>query len=206
MAFQPAPNIAQFAMRFLQAGQHVENVYHCYRSQGWDANSLNETAGTFKNWWDGDMQSLVAPNVQLLSIIGTDLTSETGVGVEYADGLPIAGTNPGQAPPNNVTIAVKWGTGLAGRSFRGRTYHIGLQANMIQADGSLFPGSLNDLRSAYDGLRVTLDNVVLALEFGVLSRVAAGAPRTTAILTPITGVSIEPFTDSQRRRLPGRGR
>jgi hypothetical protein len=65
--------------------------------------------------------------------------------------------------------------------------------------------ALATLISHYDDLRTALDNAFVAVDFGVLSTVHAGAPRVPPILTPITGVAIDSTLDSQRRRLPHRG-
>lgn len=192
-------------MQFLWDLQQCENVFHCYRSAGWDAGSLNTVGGTFANWWTTDMRGYIANTVSLERIITRDLTTESGVGTEVTLGLPAAGTAVAPALPNSVSVAVKWGTGLAGRSFRGRTFHIGLCEDQVTAN-KLVTSVQNNLNDAYDNLRVVLDNAILAIEFGVLSRYHAGAPRANGILTPILGVSIDPVIDSQRRRLPGRGR
>ncbi|HET7637584.1 MAG TPA: hypothetical protein VFK47_02495, partial [Ktedonobacteraceae bacterium] len=62
-----------------------------------------------------------------------------------------------------------------------------------------------ELQSAYDALRTTLDNITLNVEFSVVSFVQAKGWRRDPLITPISGVAVEPTLDSQRRRLPGRG-
>jgi len=61
-----------------------------------------------------------------------------------------------------------------------------------------------DLQAAYNDLRsLPFDN---PWEHCVISRFNAGAPRTTGVATKVTScVVVDPYVDSQRRRLTGRG-
>lgn len=206
MAFQPAPNIGQFALRFGQANQKIENVFHCRRDAGWDSGALNEVAGVFVEWWRTSVRPFTVQSCILESCAAKDLSTLVGAAAEYTTSLPVAGGNDTQAAPLNVTCAVHWGTGTGGRSGHGRTYHIGLCNTQCGSDSRLTNAAVAEIKDAYETLRVGLDNALLGVEFGILSRYTAGAPRPNGILYPITGVSLEQTLDSQRRRLPGRGR
>jgi len=156
------------------------------------------------DWWSNYLKVLQVNTVQLFMLRYTDLTTQTSGGIEYTTGLPIAGTYADdQGMPSNVTVAVKWTTGLRGRSYRGRTYHIGtpraeIEGNLIATD---YRG---DLVQAYGTLinRFTQTGGQMV----VASRQNNGVIRTTGVSTPITAVSVEHTVDSQRRRLPGRGK
>jgi hypothetical protein len=205
MPFVPSPGVAEVRLQYLWDQQQVENVYHVFRGNGWDQNGLTQIADTFKNWWLNDLAAYVATEVQLQRVLATDISVQNGQSVESSSGLPLGGVLSSPALPNNVTVAVKWGTGLAGRSFRGRSYHVGLTEDGVTAN-QLNLARKNQLNGAYDALRTALDNVALGVEFCVLSKYANNAPRTAGICTPISGVAIDTTIDSQRRRLPGRGR
>jgi hypothetical protein len=103
-----------------------------------------------------------------------------------------------------VTIAVSWRTGITGRSFRGRTYHLGLsEAQYVGSTLEVTPAGL--ILTAYDALLTTI-NAISGNQMGVLSRYADKAPRVNGLLTPISNVEfVDLVLDSQRRRLPLHG-
>jgi hypothetical protein len=202
VAFVPVPNTAQFAMRFTEQGQQVENVFHLHDTTPWVASAMLTWCAFFKAGWVASLQSLVTYQLSLNSIIARDISTEFGAGVEYSDGLPLIGDDFDGGAPMNVTLAIKWATGLAGRSFRGRTYHLGIINNQI-TDSRISGALVSDLQAAYSALKTAVE--VGSVKMVVVSRVTGGVPRTTGVATPITGVSVNAVTDSQRRRLPERG-
>lgn len=202
MAFVPFPDTAQFEVRYIDDGQKVENVYHVDDATPWDATTLAAMCAVFVNWWDVSMQPLVSDAVQLVGIVAKDMSAEFGVGIDYATGLPLTGGNTSGDFPNNVTLAVKWSTGLSGRSFRGRTYHIGLSKNQV-AGQIVVATPLANIVAAYNALIADVDAAGGALS--VASRFDGGVERTSGVTTHILSASADPVIDSQRRRLPGRG-
>lgn len=199
-----APDVIRVEMHFMQHGQKCMNVYHCKSNlPGPGDTELHLVANTFKNWWLDVMRPAVSNEATLTEVTARELV-DGGVAVLETDSLPAAGTRNVVAFPTNVTLAVHWGTGRMGRSFHGRTYHIGLPTDQAASSIMLGP-ALATLLSHYNDLRTALDNITVGVEFGVLSTVSGKAPRVPPILTPITGVSIDQALDSQRRRLPGRG-
>lgn len=206
MPFQPVPETAEFRMQFLWAGQQCENVFHVRKQGEWSQNDLNYIGEVFAGWWTSTMRGLTTNAASLQRVITRDISHEGGLSTEVTTGLPSAGTENGSvSAPTGSTVAVKWGTGLAGRGFRGRTYHIGLPMGALQNPTTLSATYQNGLRSGYDALRTALDNATLAVEFVVVSRWYNHVLRMPALTTPISGVSVDPDVDSQRRRLKGRG-
>lgn len=198
------PNTAEVEVRCTQDGQQVENVLHFVGSGNYNESELNLLANDVATWWIASLQSITGNTVTLNSIVATDLSSPTGPQVTFTTGLPQTGTEGAAALPNNVTVAVKLLTASRGRSFRGRVYFIGLGEDAT--DGStLHDAAVTGIKAAFEALRdypfSSNDSA-----WGVLSEVTAGAPRTEGICTPITTVSVDATVDSQRRRLPGRGR
>jgi len=200
----PTPNVAEVTMTFLQDGQYLINTHHFLNTAGWDEGSLNNLGTAVREWWDTNLQSAVNTAVSLVAIDVVDLTEGSGLGISVTTGLPITGTATGDALPNNVTVAVKKGTGLVGRSYRGRTYHIGLSEGQVTGN-TLEPVVVSALIDAYDALREP-EGVIIPVDMCVLSETTAGGPRTEGICTVVTGIGVDPIVDSQRRRLPGRGR
>jgi len=201
--FIPVPQTARFELIVDWNQQRMENVYHVHRpSTSWDATSLTSMAAILKAWWDASLKGQVSNAANLVEIIATDFTTPNSARVEYTTGLPIAGTNAGAALPANVTAAISWRTAFRGRSFRGRTFHVGFTGTMIV--GSAVAGaSQTALQTAYNALMVAVNSADTQLV--VVSRFAASLPRIAGISTPITAVTVDGNVDSQRRRLIGRG-
>lgn len=201
--FVPALNVAQVAMRFIQAGQRVENVYNVHNMSAWSALNMIALAQGFKDWWVTNLAPLVTSELVLDSIVVTDLTTSTSTQIIFVSGLPTPGENTNVGLPMNVTVAVRWNTASRGRSYRGRTYHLGLnRANVV---GSLINTATQAaLKAAYDTL-ITDVFAVGTSDLVVLSKRSANAWRTAAVFTTIGSSSVELTIDSQRRRLPGRG-
>lgn len=199
----PSPNVIEVAMLFTLDGQQVENVYHYHMTLAPTTESMLGMAGAVKEWWIAHLQGNCPQSLALNAIMVTDLTTPTSAQVVYTTGLPITGANINIAAPSNVTVAVKWSTALRGRSFRGRTFHLGLMNAQIVAN-HLASGVQSILQNAYQEL--TDDPGIIEFsQFCVLSEVSNGAPRAEGICTPIISAQVDPTLDSQRRRLPGRG-
>jgi len=203
MAFIPAENTAKIELVYQQENEIVENVFHVLLPTQPTADDLTDICDVFTAWWDVQMQPLVHLGVNLIKILARDLTVEDGVAIEYTTGLPLTGTA-GNPLPNNVTLAIKWSTGLAGRSFRGRTYLVGLPDSALDSN-------VNQITSTYasslDGAAENLIDLITGdgWSLAVASFFHNNAPRTSAVVTPITAAFVERNVDSQRRRLAGRG-
>jgi len=199
-----SPGVLEVELFFTFDGQQVENVFHWFSGIPWTETMANGLVDWVIEWWTTNLQSQVPTTVVLQSARGTDLSSLTGLQVIRTTGLPAAGTAATAALPNNSTVAVKWSTALRGRSYRGRTFHIGLPEAGVTGN-ALVSAYQAALLNAYQNL--TDDPGIVELtQMCVLSEVSGGAPRAEGICTTITAASIEPIVDSQRRRLPGRGR
>jgi len=202
MTFIPAPNTAKVEMRFSQEGQQIENVYHVTQAAPFDATELNTLAASFKAWWVAQWQTSVVNTCSLVQIVATALDSASAPGIVYATGLPLVGGNAGFPSPLNVTVAIQWFTALRGRSYRGRTYHIGLTAN--DRSGSYVSTTFQTNAIArYQALITAMNSYAPGLV--VVSYRGNNAPRGTALTTEIVTAACELTLDSQRRRLPGRG-
>lgn len=201
--FVPIPNCVSVQMVHLVQGQICENVYHVAVGAPPTSTSMNAIAAAFKTWWLAHLQAMEPTQVSVDNIIVTDLSSQLGGTVDYVTGLPISGTNATPTAPMNVTVAIKWLTGNRGRSYRGRSFHIQLRTD--QYTGSVLNGTnAADLTTNYNALitAITAGGWMLA----VASRIQNKVPRITGLATFITGLAVDPVIDSQRRRLPGRGR
>ena len=203
MPFIPIPNTVRCELRFTQDSQQVANIFHVWKDEPLTVGDLNTIGAVFVNWWSG-MSSFIGDTVTFREIDMRDQSSVGAIGILYNTGLPITGTAVGAVLPNHVTAAIKWGTGLTGRSYRGRTYHIGLTEGQV-TDNELTSLIITDLLLVYNEL--ISDMTTAGYSLVVASRYANNAPRTTGIVTPIlTAAFADVVVDSQRKRLPGRGR
>lgn len=213
MAFIPALNTARVEMSQSQEIQKVMNVYHVKNTAAWTEPDLLALATLFDTWWTAEIAPGIAPTITLDRVVARDLTTENGIAVEHTAGLPKPGTGgDGGQLPNNVTLAIKWTTGLAGRSFRGRTYHIGVNNGDLTPDKQHVTTVVaTALRGHYANLLTRLDAAgyqlaVASFYHGVDPVTHKPIPRTAAVVTGIIDAGVETTLDSQRRRLPGRGR
>lgn len=205
MPFVPATNVVSAQMVYTQQGQFVENVYHVQFPAAPTPSTMNTVAAAFVSWFNVTQKTTVNVNVNLVKVLMTDLSSVNAGGVEYTTGLPIAGASAGTESPMNVTVAIKFLTGFRGRSYRGRIYHVGLVEGSYSGS-TLGAGSLTTLKTTYDTLRTNIAGLAGGYGLVVLSRRENKNWRINAVATLITAVDVDATLDSQRRRLPGRGR
>lgn len=205
MGFIPAANAAQVQLVFTEDGQTIENVYHVLNTVPYDAGTLATLAGTFVTWWSANIRSLTSNGVTLTKVVAKALDTESAPGIEYTTGLPLAGTAAsGSTMPNNVTPVITWVTGLRGRSYRGRTYHIGLMGGHMVGINTMSNSYITSLQTGYNALITAIDGLTQTL--CVCSKYHNKAERVTCTLTAILNAVVNGTVDSQRRRLPGRGR
>jgi len=165
---------------------------------------LEQLCQILRDWWVAELRAAVSNEIALKRINARDMTVQNGVVLDYTTGLPILGTSNSPSMPANVTIAITLRTGFAGRTRRGRLFHIGLTEAQVLGNFILL-ALQSILETAYRRLRsqYLLPN---SFEWVVCSRFSNGQPRQQALLTPITEVFlIDRRIDTQRRRLPGIG-
>lgn len=212
MAFQPCPGIASVEMVYGIYGEIAENVYHVHNTSTWTSSQMDSVAAAFRNIWETDWRPVSSPSTFQFKIIITDLTTATGLRNVYSYTTNNQGSGTGVGLPNNVTIAVKHGTGLRGRSSRGRSFWMGLQEDQVSGntlnaatEASILVGysALLGAVTALTGMTL----VVLSRFSGVDPVTHKPIPRANGIGTTITGFSfVDGFVDSQRRRLPAHNR
>lgn len=204
--FIPAAGVAQIEMIYSLFGQTCENVYHVDTGTGADISAATlTTIGNQFAQWNQDSQRSVQSNFCGLTLVrARDLTVEAGTVIELAQ---TAANHTGQladkALPGNVTVAVKWSTGLGGRSFRGRSYHVGLTQAQVDLN-ALTAAAQTAIQTAYANLLVAV-NGIAGHAMVVVSYAHNKFWRDAAVATPIIRATLNGDVDSQRRRLNGRG-
>lgn len=206
MAFIPIPNTVELVPRFkLLNGNIAVNVLHFEKTDG-----SQPTSGDLSNLvaaylaWEGSTLSQRSAQVQLVSIYARDMTAQNSVVLDYAVNPVRAGALASNAMPSQVSIAMSLRTGLAGRSFRGRVYHIGLTEAQVAGD-FLNAGVAAALLTKYAGLLAT-GFTSIGFELVVVSRFANGVPRAFGVTSAVKSIIlVDERVDTQRRRLVGEG-
>ena len=203
MPFIPIPNTAMHTVNYTWLGQLVQNVFHVRYAGPPDSTDIGVANDVIANWWNTEIEPNVSNQVEARSIIGTSQHVANGPQFTTAFAPGSVGQLTSPSMPSGTTVAVSWRTGLSGRSFRGRTYHVGLVEGQIV--GNEIDGATHSLLIGNYAQLLT-DLLTSDLVLVVASRYTNNAPRVTGVATVINSVLLDTFIDSQRRRLAGRGR
>lgn len=204
MTFQPAPGIMQAIMEFSSNGQIMQNRLHVRSTETIGVGACEDLGATIKSWWNDELKAFVGTGTTLDAVKVRDLGEEFGAFFNYTAGLPLAGTLASPNMPGNVTAVVSWGSGLTGRSTRGRTYHVGLTESQCLTN-LLESAAQSALGAAYAELPGILRAFSAEWTLVVLSRTHNHVPLAEAIGYEIVSSAVDQLLDSQRRRLSGRG-
>lgn len=207
--FVPAAGTIQVDLRFRLDDQWLSNTFYASKIVGTPTSAEMATLGSLVvGWYTNDYRNQLPTAVTLNEIYLRDISQQSGPILSVTSTLPLAGALTGQVLPNNVTFTVSLRTGLAGRSYRGRIYVTGIRfADVASSEpNSLVAARANGIVASWNALRNALLVNLQPYQMCVVSRYTNLAPRTTAVVTPVTNVlAVDRVLDSQRRRLPKRG-
>jgi len=165
---------------------------------------MNTLKNLYTAWEEAEGNAERSDNIRLTNVYIRDLTTQNGNVLDFPVNPPINGSIAGAILPMHTTIAVKLTTGLAGRAYRGRIYHIGLAEGDVTGD-FITNARGNAIRDAYAALR----SQVIAngtWQMVVISRQLNSVPRVVGVGTPVTQLVLTDYrVDTQRRRLIGEG-
>jgi hypothetical protein len=202
--FIPAANTCKVALYFDTAGGKAMNILHFRRDAGWTESDLRTFHGLISAAWDTNMSPLQSNTIVLSRIVVTDIGAEDSFEYDAVPPDDLTGGDTSPVMPNNVTVATKFTTGHAGRSFRGRVYFVGLTEINCVGD-ELTSGAQSGINDGWTDFFGELNDGDLEAELVIVSYCHDGAWRSTATVTPVTGISTEITLDSMRTRLAGRG-
>jgi len=206
MPFQPAPGTIGVVVEGRLAGQQYENTLYFFQ------NGADPTVGDciaiatiVGDWWTAEVLPNLTDELIMLKVVAKNLFVNGGAkGV-----ISIAGATGGVAAepaPNNVCAVVTFDTGQAGKSSHGRNY-IGSIPNSEIDVNTIGGGFANTIISAYSTLLPGGTHDPSPYFWSVLSRKSGGVTLAAALAVPVLNVYFTDSTvDSQRRRLPGRGK
>lgn len=203
MAFIPIPNVSMHTVNYTWLGQQVQNVFHVLHGDAPTVGGISAVNNVIIGWWNTEIEPNVSNQVEARSVIGTSQHVANGPQSTTAFAPGSVGQLTSPSMPSGVTVAVSWRTGFSGRSFRGRTYHVGLVEGQV-VDNEIDSATHTTLIGGYAQLVTDLATADTPLV--IASRYTNNAPRVTGVATVVLSVLIDTFIDSQRRRLAGRGR
>jgi hypothetical protein len=199
MAFIPIPNTAGVRVITGAEGKTFSNNFYYLGDNPWDATSLGALTNTLEGIYSSLYPVTASNAYRVVEIQARDMSTQFGPNVVDIPVPPILGTVGGDYLPFNAAVVITLRTGLAGRSFRGRLYHIGLAESNITGNviNTVYQTSLGNL---YASLITPggANNPTMV----VASRYSNGLPRVTGLTTPVSSLQINTRVDTQRRRLP----
>jgi len=191
------PQVARVALSVLRDSRNFVNTFHVSRTDNASLNlgDLANINAVFADWWANSYRAALKSVIVGQSIVATKLDPAAPI----QDTLLIASPGTyagGNATAADVSAAVSWRTGLAGRKFRGRFYDFGVPTDAFT--------SLDTLTGAY----ITQLSSVGTYLLGHLATAALKAVifhRATNTATNVTSLVVDQLLDSMRNRLAGRG-
>lgn len=201
MAFQSVPQCAEAVVEGTVNGVAVVNVLtFAILSSSYTQADIDDLASAVDAWFATE----VLPNLSnQCTYNNTHVRGLENVNDFEADDATGAGAGGTAANllPGQVTFAVKYTTGLTGRSARGRSYIWGLPVTILGTNENMMA---TGAAQAFADLFAEIPTYVNAEGWNhvVVSRFTGGAQRPSGIYFPITGYGFtDERVDTQRRRL-----
>lgn len=205
MAFIPVPDTVMVELFFDWRLQRCENTLYYKTSAAPTGLEADELLDLVEVSYATDIMAHLSADLSFVASKATLLTTDSSFVVDHTFPFPVVGSVESDSVPNNVTYAITFQTASRGRSFRGRNYVPGIPLAAIVGTeiGDTLRGQL---LTGYSNLR-NLVGTSKTWDQQVVSRFHNNVPRTTGVATECVGTgSADKVLDSQRRRLPGRGR
>lgn len=213
MSFVPVANCAAVDVIFDLDGQTVENTLYFTFPSTPSLLELQQLIDEVNSTIRGNIMPLLSSVLTLLRVIGTLIDVADGLTSVSTVSLPLAGGSASESAPSNVAACISLRTNNSGRSFRGRNYIPGIPNDQV-ALNTMLTGFTNSISAGYAQLRTNVAGIgwthVIVSRFSGFTIVGGRkvpTPRVTGIATPVSAAFfVDETVDSQRRRLPGRGR
>jgi len=204
---QLTDKVASIVIQGVYNGQADQNSFYIQTAEAITSAILEEIAGRVATWVATTQLPLLSSEYQHERIVVTDQTTSPGLQVINSDNAGNAGGITGDKTPNNVTFAVHRNTGMSGKAAKSRIYWPAFVEGFMSTANNVNVTTANDFVDALETLRLSLESAgITTYQYGYISRVLDGVLRAAGLFVPVIGHSYtDLFTDSLRRRLPGRG-
>lgn len=201
MAFQSVPECVEAVIRGTMNGNTCVNVLTFSKvGGGYDQSDVENLAAAVDAWFGENMLGAMSSAATYLdtTVRGLELPNDVYAINNDSTGN---GADSGTPLPASVSACIKFGTGLTGRSARGRSYMWGLGAGALATNE-------NNLSTVFTaaivGFYEELPAVAISAGFShvVVSRYALNAVRPIGIFFPIIDYSVvTQHVASARRRV-----
>jgi len=200
MAFIPTANTVQGRIQYLNnTGILAENVLY-YATTGVPTETdLTDIGELIHTWALDSMGPVLATNWSIVGAVLRAMNEAEGIEINFTDGFPIAGEAAGTATPLSVSYTVTWGTGLVGRSARGRTYGVGILEAGVTNGNRLSDAARAAYQLRWEAMRADFETAGHALQ--VVSFQEGGVPRAAGRPLPVLSTNVRFPLATQRRRL-----
>jgi len=201
MAFIPILNTVLLSAEFQDTdGILAVNRHYAATISVPTETDLEEVCETYVSYFIENIQTTMTPHWSLTGLVARAMNEEFGIEFVRTADLPVPGASAHASVPNQVSATITWLTGIVGRSFRGRTYLVGLDSSLVDSgQKALTSGGQALLQTTWDGLREAFETAGHALQ--VVSLFSGGVPRTEGVTTPIVSGRMNFPLATQRRRL-----
>lgn len=197
MAIPNQPFIAHVTMVFSRDTRIMENTFHLFKATGWTLTTLMQAAVDTVSWWNLYYKFCCGNGVALTQVQIRLYDPANPLAFDQPVSPAQAGNIAETLEAGNVTVTLSWRTGLAGRKQRGRIYLVGLTEPRVNANDTITSVQLSLMATA------AAQFIGPVWSNGVVPAIFHRADNT---YTPVNSYVLENVVDSQRRRLPGRGR
>lgn len=194
------PNVAQITIVFERNGDgsRASNTLYFTSPDAGDTGEADALINAIETWIDTEWQPLAANSWKAVLIEYRHLISGSGIVLNKT--IEYQGAVVSESAPNNVTIALSFRTGYAGRSRRGRNYFVGA-AEIDIANNELSSTVAASYIEGYEAIKTITAGA--GWTWVVYSRYENNEPRTTGLTTPVqTVILTDLIVDSMRSRLP----
>lgn len=205
--FQPVPNTVEVTVQGSLDSQLVENKYYAQAAATVTMAMVTELASICNLWARNVMLLLLPPQYTFTRVIARDISTASSFEVIDATGAGTAGSDTGNALPNNVTLAVHRATGLSGKKAKSRIYWPAVAQPELASENTISSTFATNIVDALDDLReAVLAGSTTSWKYGYPERIINGVKLTTGIFIEVLAHSLVDFLlDSARGRLPGHG-
>lgn len=205
MTYTNGLQVAEVVLKGQCDNQEINNTLYFKYVSTVTTTELTQLATDVRSFWENYALPELPPVYEFLGVKASDLTTQTSETVEISATSLNNGTLSGIALPNHNTFTITFTTANRGRSYRGRNFWPLLTESDV-TNNEVSEARANNIRGVYS-LMVGSDEVSSGWTWGVFSRIQNKVQLTNGIFTPIQSVKYtDRVVDSQRRRLPKRGR
>ena len=199
------PLVVRASLIFSRDTRVFVNTFHFSRAAGWTLTNMGDLASDLVDWWTNIYRGAIPSAVALTQVQIRKYDPTNPLAVDFPVSPPVPGTRTGAPDAGNVTLTMSERTGLAGRAYRGRVYVPSLSEADVSDTDTLASVAVAVLANAIGGIIGSSWSSSGGI-LGVFHRPTLVSHLLDNTITNVTGYIIENIIDSQRRRLPQRGR